>query len=374
MSFYVTLPSNSSNNNENTQANYTTYLNTPLVLNGRFEVALSEICFSGGFKVNLGSMKFVNPMYNLYAHRTEFIEFEMTIKNGISIEEFKEKLNEKLQTAFITIEFLDRYKLWHLNLSDNVIQISKILSIEKEKSIENNIKPILEVYSLEGLYVIIDDLYSPFKALYEAASGIYQGGCKWTFEDKQFYEILKSKFEIIFFECPKEFTNSDIKYLKSKMTNLKNEFLELEKENLPFFNNGVDIIAFIPNKSPLIYCTGFFKAIFFKNESIEPIYKNTVFKVESKINIINYILLYTDIIEDQYYGQQMSQILRVIPLNSNSNKTIETFFENPHYARVRETLINSINIEIRDLFGDPIQFSDFFSYVIVKLHFRKQIL
>ena len=69
----------------------------------------------------------------------------------------------------------------------------------------------------------------------------------------------------------------------------------------------------------------------------------------------------------------MSQILRVIPINTYSNKTIETFFENPHYAKVRETLINSINIEIRDLFGDPIQFSDFFSYVIIKLHFKKQI-
>ncbi len=146
-----------------------------------------------------------------------------------------------------------------------------------------------------------------------------------------------------------------------------------EKDNLPFFNNGIDIIAFIPNKSPLVDCTGFLKAIFFKNNTIEHISTNSIFKVEQKINIINYILLYTDIIEDQYYGQQMSQILRVIPLNTNSNKTIETFFENPHYARVRETLINSINIEIRDLFGDPIQFSDFFSYVIVKLHFRKQI-
>ena len=158
------------------------------------------------------------------------------------------------------------------------------------------------------------------------------------------------------------------------MSNLKKEFFEKENQNLLYFtSNNTYILGFVVNKSELISCTGFLKSMLFKNELVEKISSNCIFRLEQKMNIINYILLYTNIIEDQYYGEQMSQILRVIPINTYSNKTIETFFENPHYAKVRETLINSINIEIRDLFGDPIQFSDFFSYVIIKLPFKKQI-
>ena len=63
----------------------------------------------------------------------------------------------------------------------------------------------------------------------------------------------------------------------------------------------------------------------FKNELVEKISSNCIFRLEQKMNIINYILLYTNIIEDQYYGEQMSQILRVIPINTYSNKTIQTF-------------------------------------------------
>ena len=144
MSFYVTLPSNSSTQSSNTQANFTTYLNNPLILNSKFEVALSEICFSGGFNVKLGSFKFLNPMFYLYEHRTEFIEFEMTIKNGISIDEFKDKLNNKLQSSCVTVELLDRYMLYHNPLNEIVIRNSTKYAIKNFAKIDT--KNTLEVY------------------------------------------------------------------------------------------------------------------------------------------------------------------------------------------------------------------------------------
>ena len=89
-----------------------------------------------------------------------------------------------------------------------------------------------------------------------------------------------------------------------------------------------------------------------------------------KINIINYILIYTDIIEQQFYGNKKTQILKSLPLKNTTNNIAETTFDNQHYVTVKNTRINTINIELRDIFGQQIKFDDFFSFVIVNLHFR----
>lgn len=47
MSFYVTLPSNASHKDlpKNTQSNYTTFLTRPIILEGNYEVAMTEISY-----------------------------------------------------------------------------------------------------------------------------------------------------------------------------------------------------------------------------------------------------------------------------------------------------------------------------------------
>lgn len=86
-------------------------------------------------------------------------------------------------------------------------------------------------------------------------------------------------------------------------------------------------------------------------------------------NIINYIIIYTDIIESQFFGNKKTQILRSIPI-SYYNGEIQSNFDNNHYVKVKDTYINSINIQLRDIWGSPIHFDDFFSYVILNLHFQ----
>jgi hypothetical protein len=56
MSFYLTLPSDASMNEfpENVQSNFTVSLETPINLNGNFEVALVEISYSQFISLDIG--------------------------------------------------------------------------------------------------------------------------------------------------------------------------------------------------------------------------------------------------------------------------------------------------------------------------------
>lgn len=88
-----------------------------------------------------------------------------------------------------------------------------------------------------------------------------------------------------------------------------------------------------------------------------------------RLNVINYIIVYTNIIDFQYFGDKKTQILRALPVTYH-NGEFQSVFNNNHYVKVKDTNINSINIQLRDIWGDPIRFDDFFSFVIVNLHFQ----
>ena len=93
--------------------------------------------------------------------------------------------------------------------------------------------------------------------------------------------------------------------------------------------------------------------------------------VDSSISPLNYALVYTDIIENQIFGDVIKPILKMIPIKSSSDSEVVTFFDNLHYVKLCKNNLSTINIQIRDLFGEQIKFQNKFSFVIVKLHFRK---
>jgi hypothetical protein len=95
------------------------------------------------------------------------------------------------------------------------------------------------------------------------------------------------------------------------------------------------------------------------------------FLIVQYLSIINYAAIYTDFIEEQYVGGVQTPILRIINIKSSDAQDTVTFFNNPHYVKVKKTSISSINIRILDLTGNLIKFADLFSFVILKLHFRK---
>jgi hypothetical protein len=82
---------------------------------------------------------------------------------------------------------------------------------------------------------------------------------------------------------------------------------------------------------------------------------------------VNQLLIYTDIIEEQWYGGQKLQILHTFNFSNQSSAIVDT----PHYVNVNKSCLNSINIRIYDREGEPVKFRDIYSNVIVKLHFRE---
>ena len=88
-----------------------------------------------------------------------------------------------------------------------------------------------------------------------------------------------------------------------------------------------------------------------------------------KIQTLNNIYIHTNIIDYQYFGDAKIQLLRTIPYRNNYN---DFGFQKPYYVSVKDTVINTINIEFRDIFGNNISFDNIFTQIILDLHFRKK--
>ena len=81
---------------------------------------------------------------------------------------------------------------------------------------------------------------------------------------------------------------------------------------------------------------------------------------------VTQFLIYSDIIEEQYYGGNKLQVLHTFTFSNQ----VSAIVDSPHYVTVNKSNINSINIRICDRTGEPVKFRDRNSNIIVKLHFR----
>ena len=62
-----------------------------------------------------------------------------------------------------------------------------------------------------------------------------------------------------------------------------------------------------------------------------------------EISTINYALIYTDIIQEQYFGDKLTNILKMIPLKTSIDNEVVTFFDNLHYVPLCKNNFSSIN-------------------------------
>lgn len=93
---------------------------------------------------------------------------------------------------------------------------------------------------------------------------------------------------------------------------------------------------------------------------------------EEKLFVSNYAAIYTNIVDEQYFGDTFAPLLRCINLSTKNESVVSTSFENLLYVPVNKRMISTINIKICDLEGQLIRFQNIFSFVIVTLHFRKK--
>lgn len=102
MSFYVTLPSNSSMNiyTQNTVSNFTTSLATPLVLEGEWVVALSKIIFQNSIESDIGGIELLSP---------SFQKIKLRVKNMAKFVEVIEPIGVELKKFKIDSEDSDKH-------------------------------------------------------------------------------------------------------------------------------------------------------------------------------------------------------------------------------------------------------------------------
>jgi len=88
-----------------------------------------------------------------------------------------------------------------------------------------------------------------------------------------------------------------------------------------------------------------------KNLLVSP---TKIYFMPFEISTINYALIYTDIIQEQYFGDKLTNILKMIPLKTSIDNEVVTFFDNLHYVPLCKNNFSSINLEIRDIYGELI--------------------
>lgn len=130
MSFYVTLPSNSSTNIfDNTISNFTTQLHLPITLNGPYEVALVEFSYDHYWKVDIGQLKY---------YHSDNVVFELDVEHqdGDTIESLMSKINEELNMAVIQHETQKLTEL-NINVDQSEMRTRVVKKLKKKNSINN---------------------------------------------------------------------------------------------------------------------------------------------------------------------------------------------------------------------------------------------
>ena len=85
------------------------------------------------------------------------------------------------------------------------------------------------------------------------------------------------------------------------------------------------------------------------------------------------LFIHSDIIEHQYVGSDMLQLLRSVAMDrsaKNKNNRLQVIFSNPYFMNVNRNYIESIRIQILDEFMERIKFES--GNVNVTLIFRKK--
>jgi hypothetical protein len=405
----------------NSKSSFRTQLAQELSLKEEHEVALVEINYSSNIKTQLGSVIIHNYYNEIFSSYTGSLEIPISINNNIEITELLTNINTTINKALIFDLYSYLHTLTHIPINrDLLIDYSDLYLFNKE---QNNFA--IEVYKtleVDSKFIYIDIERSAYKEEFLKVNPKLKYNSnfrRWEFN----YSDIKSlsrKFNIRII-----LVKYDIKNFKNTVNKLGNqhEFLQLDQlleinqiryndkdfdlnRDLGINLNEIDKFIYLDYKNEQLVNFKLFETplfnlvndinknksavkISYSNECVDCITltdklsvlfteknkstltKEKIYIIDSHIQAINYALIYTDIIRDQYFGDSFINILKMIPLKSSNDNEVVTFFDNLHYVPLCKNKFTSINIEIRDIYGELIQFDDLFTYVILKLHFRK---
>lgn len=87
-----------------------------------------------------------------------------------------------------------------------------------------------------------------------------------------------------------------------------------------------------------------------------------------KVEIQN-IYVYCDVIENVIVGDTQAPLLRIVDAKSEPNQVVYRYYDTPRYMPVRKKHFDSIEIDIRDDFGERVPFEG--GKLVTTLHFRQ---
>lgn len=316
MSFYVTLPSNSSSNsyNNNSTTYYRTDFQEPLEFQSEYEVAVAEAIYKLSWFLPIGNLIY-SYTESLAVQKFEIIP--ITFHDGDTILKFLERVNLSIQEHIIIKKYNERY--------DHFLNNEKIKSNRKN---EIGFKPLI-------------------------------------LPENRFPRIqydLKNKSNNLF--VINDIRTTEIEFKNAPMLKYSDENLFIQ------FLNKEHTLQFKGKISELLKTND--EEIWSSNKKeINFVNINNKGKINStqQISLVDTLFVYTDIIDYQYVGSEKMPLLRNIVIDYNTTqKTMWVHYDFPHYFRVNKTSINTILIDIRDDNGNKISFDD--GYIIIKLHFR----
>ena len=407
-SFYVTLPSNASFDvfPENKKSNFTTQFNTPIVLDGNYEVALAHITCTPNIRNDYGEIIIKN-----YKDQFPFLDFDLNFNflnkqkelslNLFDAKNLQDKINNEIKQFICFNQLLINSQIFY------TLDLKGLLPFKNNQ--DNNL-PLF--YDLTKQ---LDDYYIPIN--YCDNFGDYLRGTNqpdsFTFDTRfihinqnEVFDFIPTEFKVTFFpflnniseilknlpeESIFEFINDLLIAFKQKQSNrLPDNFPLLYKTIFDSFeriynniilndiqDNGLiklnaelkdNRLKLSSNKNLKLAAKGICAEIIFKSENI---FLNKYYFFSGNFNLVKHGIIYCDIIQEQIVGEAYRQVLQIITLESGENAQILSNNLDLHYVPVKKNFINNINISIKSLTGDYVKFEDDFIYSIVKLHFRK---
>jgi hypothetical protein len=158
MSFYITLPSNSSSLNypDNTQSNFNTQLAKEINNLENYEVALVEMNYAPYFATDLGIVQ-VNGEYlkSIYNTRNESIEVPISIYVKTNIMQLCDQINSEITRTLIYYDFAYRSNILLIKVEDNIVK--KHFEFNKNAKLNQiNELELYKVLSIGSPYCLVD--------------------------------------------------------------------------------------------------------------------------------------------------------------------------------------------------------------------------
>ena len=186
---------------------FTTLLENPIELIGKFQVALVEISNFSNFNIEMGTISFKNPFFgDIYENRDETISFNFLIENGCDLKNFCSKLNFEIQNHFIKHEFLYRQKL-AFEKDETLIQKIQLIN-DRKVTLK---KPILNVLKKgPKKYEILEKNDSIFGSIFLKGGGYFDNqNSRFKFVSIDF---LKSMFILVIIRVPESMKDHGKRY------------------------------------------------------------------------------------------------------------------------------------------------------------------